>query len=383
MRPRARSHEHPTSAVQGVGGAGLFSDGKFSFWPSASSLWRLHTTLLVEAYEWFIEQLASVGIDSPRLTVKSYIQSNNQPMEEKRYQSVRASLASRLRLIERLAHSAGRIRPNCRVEHLDHAQGAWALRLTDGTVIKCKRLLLATGRMGPMLAAQVMPPESLQMLRLEAGVRIEQPAANFFLNSSPQLDPKYIWRDPSGHYEWRTFCCCRGGVVLATKIDGLTSVSGRADCAWSGRSNIGFNVRVLNRASALRQWEYLKIAACRTDGPQRQRLYDFIQDIDSSRQGPLVTLLGPDLSARLTQGLRLLMRHFAGEDLTDAILVGPSLEGVVSYPIHNDTLATAVPGMWVAGDITGTFRGLTAALVSGYVAGRAITRDIRRMPRDA
>ena len=32
-----------------------------------------------------------------------------------------------------------------------------------------------------------------------------------------------------------------------------------------------------------------------------------------------------------------------------------------------------LPGLWVAGDSAGDFRGLTAALISGFVAGAAIS----------
>ncbi|MGH8425788.1 MAG: hypothetical protein ACRER3_26070, partial [Pseudomonas fluorescens] len=66
--------------------------------------------------------------------------------------------------------------------------------------------------------------------------------------------------------------------------------------------------------------------------------------------------------------------HFASQDLSDAVLVGPTLEGVGMYPTHDDMLATAQGGLWVAGDVSGTFRGLTAALVSGNVAGQAIVQ---------
>ena len=49
-----RRRSDPSSLVQGTGGAGLYSDGKFSYFPSATQLWRLEDTVaLHRAYDWF------------------------------------------------------------------------------------------------------------------------------------------------------------------------------------------------------------------------------------------------------------------------------------------------------------------------------------------
>src|SRR5688572_13547814 len=49
----ARDNRETDSLATGVGGSGLFSDGKLSFYPSAHALWALPSTrLLGEAYGW-------------------------------------------------------------------------------------------------------------------------------------------------------------------------------------------------------------------------------------------------------------------------------------------------------------------------------------------
>lgn len=54
-----RGRHVPADLVTGVGGAGLFSDGKFSFFPSASNLWRLaHREDVRAAYGWLSEILS-------------------------------------------------------------------------------------------------------------------------------------------------------------------------------------------------------------------------------------------------------------------------------------------------------------------------------------
>src|SRR4051812_13929822 len=61
-----RKHYIPEHLGQGVGGAGLYSDGKFSFFPSASALWRLRDSdTLRESYRHIANLLADIGITAP------------------------------------------------------------------------------------------------------------------------------------------------------------------------------------------------------------------------------------------------------------------------------------------------------------------------------
>ena len=63
---RGRDRLRSEDLVTGVGGAGLYSDGKFSFAPSATSLWRLEPREgLREAYDWTAGLLRSHGMDCP------------------------------------------------------------------------------------------------------------------------------------------------------------------------------------------------------------------------------------------------------------------------------------------------------------------------------
>lgn len=61
-----RAKDTEAKLTQGHGGAGLYSDGKFSFFPSASTLWSLpNRNSLQGAYEWTCETLRSYGLDTP------------------------------------------------------------------------------------------------------------------------------------------------------------------------------------------------------------------------------------------------------------------------------------------------------------------------------
>lgn len=373
-----RSQADSELIVQGVGGAGLYSDGKFSFWPSATALWQLNRALLLPAYDWFASVASRNGIVTPPLPADlpfggSGDGSRPGARRDKSYPSVYAAPEARALMVADLASTA-RVETDATVEALEPQGDSWTVvvrsagrlrSLTAGAVI------VAGGRFAGLLTAQALP-EAHRTLRLEAGVRVEQPAQDFFLRDDPRLDPKLIWTDDSARVQWRTFCCCREGVVAQTSSHGVLSVSGRADCAPSGRSNVGFNVRLLDAADVMREWpallERLRLAPVVVAAPLATLLPDAAPD---ARAGALRGVLGPHLAARLAQGLALLVRDFPGRRLEAALVTGPTVEGVGMYLDHDDRLATPLRGLWVAGDAAGTFRGLTAALVSGHIAGSA------------
>jgi len=60
-----RSQDAALSSASGVGGAGLYSDGKFSFWPSASNLWKLNPRLLLNASSNLSSLLQEAPFDVP------------------------------------------------------------------------------------------------------------------------------------------------------------------------------------------------------------------------------------------------------------------------------------------------------------------------------
>ena len=98
------------------------------------------------------------------------------------------------------------------------------------------------------------PPAPKTFRRFEFGARLEVPSSNSFFTSpemASNLDPKFKARltAPTSDQEvveFRTFCCCRDGLVCETEFDGFSTFSGRADVEPTGRSNIGFNARLLS-----------------------------------------------------------------------------------------------------------------------------------------
>ncbi len=220
---------------------------------------------------------------------------------------------------------------------------------------------MAGGRFGPLHDSIFVRGIPQVFRRFEFGVRVVQRSDNFWLEQHAQLDSKLRERGPDG-IEWRTFCTCRRGEVVGTEFHGLLSYSGRSDVLRTDLSNVGLNVRltqVPERGSQL--W-----AEC--VGTLEGGVGTFHSGLNEYMSGR-VRGYGPTLDGLIREGLRRFGLDRRG---LDGSIIGPTIEGVGYYPRVDRDLRVPGRRIWVAGDHSGKFRGLSAAFVSGfYAAGRA------------
>ncbi len=383
-----RNRIDPSDIASGVGGAGLFSDGKFSFFPSATKLWHLKPQKdLIAAYDWFRAVIGSHQIEAPPFPLPLSNQAEDRETSsfiEKNYNSQYMSPTARTRMIAGLLSDLGTpVRSRTSVRNIIFGEkcqvevvGREAQEELH-TTIEGKAIVLGSGRLGPLLLHELLPPALQTFQRLEIGVRIEQPAAKFFLRDCALLDPKRIWIDPVKNREWRTFCCCREGEVVSVWADNVLSVSGRSDVPATGRSSVGFHVRLLDRNIAEKAWAEFKGRSERLRRPATEPLDTFLKESAHHSNG-LGNLLGPVLQSALKHGLSELLKVFP-DAANDATLHGPAVEGVVYYPRVSSDLRVSELPLWVAGDACGQFRGITAAGVSGYFSGLRVSRFLGMM----
>lgn len=390
--------EHLTT---GVGGAGLFSDGKFSFHPSATRLWDLEPVSdLRAAYLRMADALAGTAVVVPELALSGTATGESVPggtgFRRKPYPSFYASVEERTRLTERLAVVGNRS------ELFTRTRAVLTTRSPDGrltttldpmrssggiSAVHSRALVLAGGRFGPLSHPMDVEGFPYTFRRLEIGVRLEQPERDFFLRPDPALDPKLILDHESGRYSWRTFCCCRNGKVIGTRFDGLATLSGRADCPPTGMSNVGFNLRVSDPRDADRLWReilprvrlFSRDHAGSLPWPAAEPLERLLDHRSPLSDSLLSRQLGDPATRLLLDGLRRL-RVLAGDSMASATISGPTLEGVGYYPLIAADLKVQDLPIWVAGDTSGLFRGITAALVSGFFTARRIEQHLWRIP---
>jgi uncharacterized FAD-dependent dehydrogenase len=210
---------------------------------------------------------------------------------------------------------------------------------------------------------------------LEIGFRIEQPAQHAFFRDMKQLDPKLRFREQDGGVEWRTFCACRDGEAVLTRTQGLWTVSGRSDCPPTGRSNVGFNTRILNESVAARALA----PALAAMGKEDSYFIVAMNDLVHHQEATLDTFdraYGPELRQIMVRGLFHLIAAFPALQDKETRLIGPTLEGVGWYPEVDGNLRLLDTPAWVAGDACGLFRGIVAALISGHYAAASALREL-------
>lgn len=370
-----RRRDDPDAIAAGVGGAGLTSDGKFSFFPAATRLWSLEERpQLAAAYKAVSAWLRGRGLAPPPFPEE---QARRREGPWKPYPSIYMAPEDRADLIADLfAPIAERAWLQTRLTDLRRDGDAWLLELEgpEGPRrLRARSVILAGGRFLPLALKKFSAGLATSFRRVEWGLRLQGAADHPFfarmVRSGRSIDPKLLLRSTDGAIEWRSFCCCRQGEVAAARFgDGLV-YSGRSDLPPTGLSNVGWNTRFLDPAKAPDP-EALP-------APYRMPLNALLE------AGVLEGLYG-DAAGAMRAGLIRLSREVPelwqrGGAAIEAI--GPSLEGVGAYPKIDGRLRLKdAPGLFIAGDACGVFRGLVAALVSGAYAARLALSELEARP---
>lgn len=355
------------SRISGIGGAGLYSDGKFSYFPSATALWQVERERLARGYDWTAELLRAQGLrpaplpDEAEAAVES---PNNLRARIKKYPSEYLGLNERKTLISSLAEACA-VRADTEVSAITRSVEGFLISTADGNVEHVTQIVVATGRLWELFLSEHGMPTMFR--RHEYGLRIQQRSDEFIFANPAPLDPKWILRvgsDGAAH-EFRTFCCCREGEIISEPTPFGELCSGRADGPKTGKSNVGFLVRYQEPTPVPLLTEGLgRFAVSATE---------FLDDHDL-----LAPWFGERVAGHLRFGLELLADSVS-TSLHNAELIGPCLEGVGEYLLI-DRQSLKIQGCtnaYVAGDASGIFRGLVAALVSGAFVAHSIVDEHR------
>lgn len=374
-----RDRHSPYDISSGIGGAGLYSDGKFSFYPSATNLWKLHDRAAIEkAYYVMSEYLYRQGMQVPPFPA-----TNNEQILPgdrwaiKKYPSLYLSFENRLRLITEMTNAlSSQVVTRTTVTDIRRTT-AFTVQVKNQLSQQLstyfgKALIIANGRFGALQISNLYPTI---FRRIEVGVRIQQPSSDAFFENLPGTDPKLILSATNSSAEWRTFCACRGGEIVTTNTSGYWSVSGRADQPHTGFSNIGFNVRLTDASVVKSQMPQLLSQLQKQEAIFNGSVTNFLNR-NSDEYAIIRQLFGGHLALLLHEGLTRLSTEYPAVT-SSAILVGPTIEGIGHYPAINRELNLAGMPCWVSGDATGVFRGIVAAMVSGYYSGHKAAEYFR------
>ncbi|CAF2599801.1 unnamed protein product [Rotaria sp. Silwood2] len=401
LSERALSNDR--THIGGIGGAGLFSDGHFVFYPAGNRLWLLDHECLRMSHNQLatmFQGILTIPVFPSDLSIKAAgkvttvngilgchadmalsvatslttwfntIQNsdeqnsiNAEKRKQKKQSAFHLTLEQRMALIASIHQG---IKPNqlslntelCRVESAtDNTYILHCKKNGHDIEFRCKNLILSGGRFFPMVSQSFAMVKHL-FKQVEVGVRICGPANDSLFSSSTQVTSK-VMPTADANLEYRTFFWCRNGECAVIEQDGIAAYYGSSECMPTSESNFGFNVCFKNSdaQTLLKQVKHTRPFELRL--AEMDKLSDIYGDVGTH----LATGIESFLSS-LNKDTNLDRQMF--------ILKGPTVEAIGSYPLLDQHLKVPGENIWYAGDATGVFRGIIPSMLSGlFVVNQA------------
>lgn len=372
----ARHRDDAFDIANGIGGAGLYSDGKLSFYPSASQLWQLNTYEVKNGYNYLRDFLHELGVSIDEFS-DDWLEEKEHSGIRKKYTSQALDIEQRLNIIFRLCQTIGNdsILVESEVKGIVKDTGCYHLSVCQkgkDIHLHATTLIIAGGKhcYNKLLPYMLGLSAKQNCDIIEVGIRVECRNEDFDYYEDEQVDVKLI-DNQDGYPPVRTFCCCRDGIVIESLSYGFLSLNGASvKSERKGYSNIGILVRLDSTSKK----------------SESKKILDTIQQIETSKQMLMSdymkgkeSLLGDEADAAIRC---FISNHLPKISQSDAVIYHPSVEKAGSYPVLLDTLKMKSENVWVTGDATGMFRGILSSFVSGFMAARSISKVMKSFDID-
>ncbi len=396
---------NPCHIMNGYGGAGGLSDGKYNITTEFGGDLHKYVGLekAMELMEYVDEVLCSFGGSEEKLystdstDLKTLMLRNNLHL-----------LSAKVRHLgtDRNAVILGRIyefvkdridmRFRTTVETIEKAEGGFTVRTDRGECFSCRDLVLATGRSGSRWISQMCRDLGIETKsnRVDIGLRVELPAEIFKHITDDVYESKIVYKTEKYNDMVRTFCMNPYGEVVSENTNGIVTVNGHSYSDPSLRTgNTNFALLVSNRFTEpfKDSNEYgesiARLSNMLGGGVLLQRFGDLVKGRRSneSRMGKCFTV--PTLKA--TPGdLSLVMPKRQLDDIIemiyalDKVAPGTANEDTLLYGVEvkfynssvrvDGNLETEVKGLYVLGDGSGVTHSLSQASASGVHVARIL-----------
>lgn len=394
--------------MNGFGGAGAFSDGKYNFTTQFGG-W-LSDYLDSRDIMDLIEYVDTINVEFGA-TLQRF--STNTP--EAREIS-RKALSHDLHLLEAAVKHLGtennkliltkiydflndcvEISCGSAVESIERKDDLYRIALSNGQEVVCRYLIVAPGRSGAEWFSSQCRKLGLKLInnQVDIGVRVELPASIFENITDIVYESKFLYRTKQYGDLVRTFCMNPYGHVVSENVDGIITVNGHSYTDPALRSeNTNFALLVSNRFTQPfnEPYQYGKRIASLSNmlggGVLVQRFGDLVKGkrtnehrMSQSFTKPTLKATPGDLSLVLTKRhldniiemINTLDKIAPGTANADTLLYGVEVKFYSSRLLLNNQFETELPNFFAIGDGAGITRGLSQAAASGVHVARVIS----------
>jgi uncharacterized protein len=399
----------PCNILCGIGGAGLFSDGKLNY------IYKLGKTDLsqfmsVSQAQGLIDETEQIfnrfGMDGPvyptdldtahaiRKAAKRHgidlLIIKQKHLGSDRLPEYIAAMAESIRSQGVVMHTSEEVRD------ITMADGRVTGVITNRKTYTASCVILAPGRAGADWIGQLALRQGLGLIQrgIEVGVRVE--VHNDILHDLCNIiyDPSFFIQTAKYDDQTRTFCTNQGGYVTLENYNRFVCVNGHA---YQGRKSENTNFAFLSKVVLTEPvtdnqayGESIGQLATLIGGgkPILQRFGDLKRGRRSTWHrinkgyirptladvvcGDIAMALPERILTNLTEGLEKLNRVVPGVSNDETLLYAPEIKFFATQVETDHNLETAVKGMFVAGDGPGVAGNIVSAAATGLIPAKTI-----------
>ena len=410
-----RIRDNTKDYIHGVGGAGLFSDGKLNFSPTIGGN-LLEFVPEDEAYQLleYIEGIfTKLGVrvneyDKERIDelVKRAIRAGIRFIPIRQAHIGSDELPNVLkRLVNEIERRGVIIRTQTEVIDIDPIDSNFRLKIKEKGEVKSEefdRVLIAVGRAGFSWFEKIAKKLGIKAKyeAVDIGVRVEVPACVMDDVVAVSWDPKFHIYTRTYDDFVRTFCTCPYGFVVSEKHDDYVLVNGYSNrLIKTNNTNFALLVRVkltepVENANSYGE-SIAKLATTIGGGkPIIQRLADLrrgrrstwsridrsyvIPTLKDATPGDIGMALPHRIVTDILEALDKLDKVIPGIADGSTILYAPEIKFYATKVLTNKYLESSARGIYVAGDGAGVSRGIIGAAATGILAARGIISEVNR-----
>lgn len=405
---------NPCNILSGIGGAGLFSDGKLNFIPKLGKT-DLTQFMPIREAERLIDETEEIftrfKMDGP--VYPTNMEQAKQIRKEAKKFGIDLLLIKQKHLgsdnlpgyIAQMAdyiESKGlTIKTSEKVNEILCDNGRVTGLVTDKQSYETANVILAPGRIGANWMATVAQKHGIKLSQrgIEVGVRVE--VHNDIMDDLCNIiyDPTFFIQTPKYDDQTRTFCTNQGGFISLENYKNFVCVNGHAySDNKSANTNFAFLSKVVLTEPVTDNQAYGesigKLASIIGGGkPILQRFGDLKRGrrstwnrirkgyIDPTMTnvvcGDIAMALPERIVSNLMEGLEALNSVVPGVSNDETLLYAPEIKFFATQVETDIHLETAIKGMYVAGDGPGVAGNIVSAAATGLIPAKKIISDNR------